>query len=174
MNKRTALAGILGGVALFLYGALMWMVFPVYSSFFPRIPQYGRVQALLSELPLRERVIYQISDWKGSGLKGIVQIVSKTCDSSVNFIAALFLNIAVALIMARLFSLTIPSKKAGLGHAIRFYLGVGAVVHMLWQGVEVIWMSGDFALNAVMFADGLAGFLILGLIASALIKPSKK
>ena len=174
MNKRTVLAGILGGVALFLYGALMWMVFPVYSSFFPRIPQYGRVQALLSELPLKERVIYQISDWKGSGLKGMVQIAAKTCDSPVNFIAALLLNIAVALIVAQLFSSTVSSKNAGLGHAVRFYLGIGAVVHLLWQGVDVIWMNGDFALNAVMFADGLAGFLILGLIASALIKPSKK
>ena len=163
---------MLGGVALFLYGAVMWMVLPVYSSFFPRIPQYGRVQALLSELPLKERVIYQINDWKGSGLKGIVQIASKTCDSPANFLAALLLNMAVALLMAQLYSVASVSK--GAWPAVRFYLGVGLVVHLLWQGVDVIWMNGDFCLNTVMFFDGLGGFLILGLITSFLVKPAKK
>lgn len=174
LNKKIALAGVLGGVAVFLYGALVWMVFPVYTSFFPRIPQYGRVQSMLSELPLKERVVYQISDWKGSGLKGRVQISSPHCDSPATFLAALFLNIAVALLMAYLYTGWGVHKGVGAVHAVRFYVLTGLVVHLLWQGVEVIWMSGGFLLHAVMFFDGLASFLIMGLITSFLVKSAKR
>lgn len=174
LTKKVIYSGALGGTLLFLYGMVIWMATPLYETFFPLIPQYGRVEALLSELPLKESVMYQISDKRKPGLKGTIQIASKNCCSPYTYVSALFLNIAIALLLARYYVLHLATKGAGMAHVLRFYLFVGLVTHGLWQGVQVIWMSGDPVLHGILIADGLIGFLILGWTTGWVLGRAKK
>ncbi|GEM_PF-3344777 len=173
-NKRVIGAGLLGGVLVFVYGLAVWMICPIYKTFFPLIPQYGRVQALLAQLPLKESVMYRIAEWNSPGLKGMVQIASKTCHSPYSFLAGLFLNIGVSLLMIRFYVHHLQTKGSGMTHLIRFYLFVGLITHGLWHGVQVIWMNGDPVLHGILIVDGLVGFLIMGWVAGWILRPAKK
>lgn len=180
MAKRILLAGVLGGVALFLWGGLSHMVLGLGEMGVQALPQQQpTVDAMKASVAKAGLYYFPQGDGKGNlspaetnGPWGIL-IYHPTGASfamSRQLVNECILNIVQALIAAFLLSLA-----TGLGGYVSCVGFVAALGLLAAVGINVeYWNWYGFPANytTATIADKFIGFLIVGLVAAALVKPA--
>jgi len=181
MAKRILLAGVLGGVALFMWGGLAHMVLglgevgiqylpqqqPVMDTLKTSVPQSGfyyfpQADKAGKVLPEKAGGPYGIMIYHTAGAGGVMtgQLV-KEC----------ILNIVMALFAAFLLSLApgLPRYVPRVGFVTLLGLMVGLMTNVQywnWYGFPTNYTLANILENVI-------GFLIVGLIAAAFVKSSE-
>jgi hypothetical protein len=178
MAKRILLAGVLGGFALFIWGGLAHMVLglgmvgiqnlpqqePVMDSlkaavpqsgfyFFPQVDGAGKVAADKTGGP------YGIMIYHSAGAGGIMtgQLV-KECA----------LNIVMAVFAA--FVLSLATGLTGYGSRVGLVTLLGLMVGLMTNVQYWNWYGFPMNYTLVGIFNDIVGFLIVGLIAAAMVK----
>ena len=179
MAKRILLAGILGGIALFFWGGLSHMALG--------LGEVG-VQALSQQQPALDGMKASVAgpgfyyfpqgDGKGNlspaetnGPWGILIYHPSGASSAMSrqLMNECILNIVQALIAAFLLSLALG--LGGYGSRVGFVAGLGLLAAI---GVNLeywIWYGFPANYTFATVADKFIGFLIVGLVAAAIVKP---
>jgi len=177
MTKKILLGGILGGLALFMWGGLSHMVIglgevgiqniqkPVYDSMRASITQHGFY-------------MFPESDGKGNikdeykgGPIGILIYKPTGAGASMTgqLINETILNIIQALIAAYLLSLTTKLGRYPQRVGFVFVLGILSAIatnieYWNWYGFPSAYTTGAIV-------DKLIGFMVVGLVVAAFVKP---
>ncbi len=175
---KIILGGILGGLALFMWGGLSHMALglgsvgmqsiqrPVYDSMKTSIPQAGFYFIPESDMKGNIKDEYKggptgilIYKLTGAGASMTGQLVNET-----------ILNIIQALIAAYLLSLT--AKLTRYPQRVGFVFALG-ILSAIATNVEY-WIWYGFPSNYTMAAmvDKLIGFMVVGLVVAAFVKPA--
>jgi len=178
MAKRILLAGVLGGLALFLWGGLSHMVLglgnvgiqnlpqqqPVMDALKAAVPQSGfyffpQVDAAGKVAPEKAGGPYGIMIYHSAGAGGIMtgQLVNEC-----------ILNIVLALFAAYLLSLAsgLTGYVSRVGFVTLLGLTVGLMTHVQYWN----WYGFPLSYTVTSIAIAVIGFLIVGLIAAAIVK----
>lgn len=180
MNKRILLAGLLGGVALFLWGGVSHMVLGLGETGVRFLPQQATVvDAMKASVPQSGFYYFPQADSSGklrpedeNGPHGILIYHPAGASSTMSrqLVNECILNIVQALVAAFLLSLA-PGLRGYISRvgfvALAGLLAGAAMSIELWN-----WLGFPANYTLGMIADRLIGFLIVGLIAAAFIKPA--
>jgi large-conductance mechanosensitive channel len=180
MSKRILLAGLVGGVALFFWGFLSHAVLGLGQVGMRFLPQeQAVVEPLKAAVPQRGLYYFPQEDAEGKiapdkagGPYGIL-IYHPTGASPMmtgQLINEFILNVIQALIAAFLLSLAVGLTGYASRVGVVFVLGVLSglatnVEYWNWYG-----FPANYTLAAVV--DEIIGFLVVGLIVAALVKPA--
>jgi hypothetical protein len=179
MTKRILLAGIAGGLALFLWGGFSHMVLRLGEVGVRPLPEpKAAVDALRSSVPRAGFYFFPPVDSAGKmsaedmgGPNGILIYHPSGASPAMGRALATecILNIVQALIAAVLLSLVsgLPGYLARAGFVVLAGLLGGAALaieHWNWYGFPT-----DYTLGFI--ADRLVGFFLVGLIVAAFVKP---
>jgi len=180
MAKRVLLAGVLGGVALFFWGGLSHMVLGLGELGVQGLPQQQpTVDAMQASIAKPGLYFFPQGDGKGhlssaetNGPWGILVYHPSGASVAMSRQLAIecLLNIGQALIAA--FLLYLALGLSGYLSRVGFVAALGLLV-AIGQSVEY-WNWYGFPANytAATIADKFIGFLIVGLIAAAVVKPA--
>ncbi|HEY1265256.1 MAG TPA: hypothetical protein VGF06_17130 [Terriglobales bacterium] len=180
MAKRVVLAGILGGVALFVWGGLSHMALGLGSVGVQNIqrPVYDAMKATISQPGF---YFFPESDMRGTikdeykgGPIGILIFKPTGAGASMGsqLVNEVILNIVQALLAAFLLSLAVTLAHYPKRVGFVFVLGVLSAIatnieYWNWYGfpASYTWAS---------IVDKLIGFMIVGLVVAAIVKPPAK
>lgn len=180
MGKRILLAGVVGGVALFFWGFLSHAVLPLGQVGIQNLPQDRTVvESLKAAIPTAGLYFFPPMDASGgmaadqiNGPHGILVYHPSGASAMMTgeLVNEFILNVIQALIAAYLLSLA--TGLAGYTSRVGLVLILG-VLSALATNVEY-WNWYKFPANYTLaaMADDILGFLVVGLIVAALVKPS--
>jgi hypothetical protein len=188
MNVRMLMAGVLGGVILFLWGFLAWVVLPVHKPTMHEIPgQDSLIAALHSALP--QKGVYpfpsmsmkspspeETKQWEERYRKGpIGMIVYDPAGSepmmpkqmAIGFIINIISAFFVAWFLARSTAMQASYLKrvAYCGMYGIFIVAASTLVMWNWFGEPGDWVTG-------LIIDNIVGWALAGFGIAALMKPS--
>ena len=177
MAKRILLAGIVGGIALFMWGGLSHLVLGLGAVGIQYLPQQQPVMdALKSSVPSSGFYFFPQMDTggkvpadKAGGPYGIMIYHASGAGGAMTgqLVNECLLNIVLALLAAFLLSRTaFPGYVSRVGFVTLLGLTVGVMTNVEY------WNWYGFPLNYTLASIAIAvvGFLIVGLIAAAFIK----
>lgn len=180
MAKRILLAGILGGVALFFWGGLSHMALGLGEVGVQGLPQQqATLNGMKASIENPGLYYYPQGDGKGhlsptemNGPWGILIYHPSGASFAMSryLTNECILNIVQALIAA--FLLSLATGLGGYVSRVGFVAGVGLLAAM---GISVeYWNWYGFPANYTVatVADKFIGFLIVGLVAAAFVKPA--
>ncbi|MGD0568549.1 MAG: hypothetical protein ABSA78_09100 [Candidatus Sulfotelmatobacter sp.] len=180
MAKRILLAGVLGGIALFMWGGLAHMVLGLGMVGIQNLPQPQPVMDALKASTQQSGFYFfppadaagKVAPDKVGGPYGIMiyQAAGAGAPMTGQMLTECALDIVMALFAA--FVLSLASGLTGFASRVGFVTFLGLMVGLM-TNVQY-WNWYGFPLNyteVAVFMD-IVGFLIVGLIAAALVKPS--
>jgi hypothetical protein len=180
MAKRILLAGILGGIALFLWGGLSHMALGLGEIGVQALPQQqSTVDAMKASIAKSGFYFFPHGDTsrnltpaEANGPWGILIYHPTGASFAMSHLLVneCILNIVQALLAAFLLSLA-----TGLGGYVSRVGFVAALGLLATIGISIeYWNWYGFPANytAATVADKFVGFLIVGLVAAALIRPA--
>jgi len=181
MAKRILLAGVLGGLALFMWGGLAHMVLGLGEVGIQFLPQQPPVMDALKTTTAQSEMYFfpqvdksgNVSAQQAGGPWGIL-IYHPSGASGMRpgqLVNECILNIVVALFAASLLSLATGlnsyPKRAGFVTLLGVTVGIMTNLEYLnWYGFPL-----NYTLANIL--EVVIGFLIVGLIAGALVKSSE-
>ena len=177
MAKRIILAGVLGGVALFLWGGVSHMMIGLGNVGMQNIqrPVYDAMKASIAQPGL---FFFPESDMKGNikdeykgGPIGI--LVFKPTGAGASMTGQLtnevILNIVQALLAA--FLLAFAAKLARYPQRVGFVFVLG-ILSAIATNIEYWnWYGFPASFTLASIVDKLIGFMVVGLIVAAIVKP---
>jgi len=178
--KRILLAGVLGGIGLFLWGGLSHMVIGLGEVGVRNLPQAQTVvEALRTTTPQSgfyffphvDETSQKMAPEAVGGPWGIV-IYHPTGASMMmtgQLVNECLLNIVQALILA--FLLTLAPGLTGYVSRVGFVVLIGFLAGITTNVEYWNWYGFPANYTAAIVADRLVGFLVVGLIAAAFVKP---
>jgi hypothetical protein len=180
MTKRILIAGILGGVALFFWGGLSHMVLGLGETGIQYLPQQAPVmQALQASVPQSGFYYFPQADASGKppaeqvgGPHGFL-IYHPTGASAMmtgQLVNECILNIVQALIAA--FLLSLASGLTGYVSRVGFVALIGVLTGMATNIEYWNWYGFPANYTAGIVADKVIGFLVVGLVVAAFVKPA--
>jgi hypothetical protein len=180
MAKRILLAGILGGLAFFFWGGLAHTVLglgtvgiqnlpqqqPVLDTLKASVPQSGfylfpQVDAAMKLPPEKVGGPYGIMIYHASGAGAPM---------TGQLITECILNIVLALLAASLLALA-PGLR-GYGSRVGFVTLLGLAIGLMTHVQYWNWYGFPLSYTVASIFIAVFGFLIVGLIAAALVKPA--
>jgi len=178
--KRILLAGILGGLGLFVWGGLSHMVLGLGEVGVRGLPQQ---QAVLDTLrastpeagfyyfPQPDSAMKLPADQIG-GPHGILIFhpTGATLAMGGMLTKECILNIVQALILA--FLLSLAPGLSGYMSRVGFVVLIGVLAGITTNVEYWIWYGFPSKYTAGIVSDRIVGFLIVGLVAAALVKPA--
>jgi hypothetical protein len=178
MTKSILLGGILGGIALFMWGGLSHMALGLGNVGIENI-QKPVYDVMKTSIPRQGFYFFPESDMKGTikdeykgGPVGILIYKPTGAGASMTgqLINEAILNIVQALIAAFLLSLTTKLSRYPERVGFVFLLGIlGAIATNIeywnWYG-----FPSNYTMGAIV--DKLVGFLVVGLVVAAFVKPT--
>ncbi len=178
MAKRILFGGILGGLALFMWGGLSHMVIGLGQVGMQNIqkPVYDSMKATISQGGF---YFFPESDMKGTikdeyknGPVGILIFKPTGAGAPITgqLINEAILNIIQALLAAYLLSLAVKLTRYPQRVGFVFVLGIlGAIATNIeywnWYG-----FPSTYTMGAIV--DKLIGFMVVGLVVAAFVKPT--
>jgi hypothetical protein len=182
--KRILIAGLLGGLAVFVWGFISWAALPWHNATMPNLPnEEAVVEALRNNIAATG--VYQFPGmpaneadskaWAEKYQRGPFGVLIYTAQgtnpmSLKPFIGGLILNFITAMLVAYLLSLT-GNNLAGFGQRLLFVALIGIfaalVSHIsLWN-----WMFIPTGYSLVMAVDLVIAWVLAGLVIAWRIKP---
>jgi hypothetical protein len=185
--KKTLIAGLVGGVILFVWSFLAWTVFPLHEPSLHRMTNEDAVIAALQP-QLRDKAVYMFP--KGPGMSadkatmdawtekmrrgptGLIFYDPQGSDPMMasQMVIGLILDILsaalIAWFLARSTAMT-ASFLARAAYCAMFAIFVSVYTHLMswnWMGYPV-----DFTVGLIL--DGIIGCFLAGLGIAAIIKP---
>jgi len=179
MTNRILLAGVLGGLALFLWGGLAHMVLGLGSVGIQNLPQQQTVMdTLKASVPQSGFYFFpqvdsagKVPPDKASGPYGIMIYHSAGAGGAMGgqLVNECILNIVLALLAAFLLSLT--SGLAGYVPRVGFVTVLGLTVGLMTHVEYWNWYGFPLSYTVTSIAMNVIGFLLVGLIAAAFVTP---
>lgn len=179
MAKRILLAGVLGGLALFLWGGLSHMVLGLGDAGMQYLPQQQPVmQALQASVPQSGFYMFPQGDKAGNlpadkigGAHGLL-IYHPSGASGMRpgqLLNECILNIVLATLAAYLLSLA--PGLSGYAARVGFIVVVGLITTLMTHVEYWNWYEFPVTYTVANIFDNIVGFLIVGLVAAAFVKP---
>jgi hypothetical protein len=180
MAKQILLAGILGGIALFVWGGLAHQVLGLGSVGVQTLPQQQPVMDALKAASPASGFYYfpqadasgRVAPEKAGGPAGILIYQSTGAGKPLGgqLINEGILNIVLALFAAWLVSLAsgLTSYVARVG----FVTLLGVPVALMSNVESWNWYGYPLNYTAATILENLIGFLVVGLVAAAFVKPA--
>jgi len=179
MAKRILLAGVLGGLALFMWGGLAHMVLGLGTVGIQYLPQAQPVMdTLKASVPQSGFYFFPQMDAAGKvppdkagGPYGIMIYHNAGAGGSMGgqLVNECLLNIVLAIFAAFLLSLApgLNGYVPRVGFVTLLGIVVGSMVNLEYWN----WYGFPLSYTVAAIAEVVIGFLIVGLIAAALVKP---
>jgi hypothetical protein len=178
MAKRILLAGVLGGFALFVWGGLAHTVLGLGTVGLKFLPQQQPVmETLKASVPQPGFYFFPQTDFgmtlppaEVGGPYGIMiyHVAGAGGSMAGQLVNELILNVALALLAAYLLSLAtgVTGYMARVGFVTALGLIVGLMVNVQYWN----WYGFPMSYTVAAIFVAVVGFLLIGLIAAALIK----
>ena len=182
MAKQILLAGVLGGIALFMWGGLAHDVLSLGSVGIQTLPQQQPVMDALKAASPQSGFYYfpqadasgRVAPEKAGGPAGILIYQSSGAGKPLTgqLINEAVLNIVLALFAAWLLSLAsgITSYVGRVG----FVMLLGLPVALMSNVESWNWYGYPLNYTAATIIENLIGFLVVGLVAAAFVKPARQ
>jgi hypothetical protein len=181
MAKRILLAGVLGGLALFLWGGLTHMVLPLGAVGMDYLPQQQPVmQTLQASVPQSGFYMFPQGDKAGNlpadqvgGAYGML-IYHPSGAASLRpgqLLNECILNIVLALLAAYLLSLA--PGLGGYAARVGFVVVAGTITALMTHVQYWNWYGFPISYTLANIFQNMVGFLIVGLVAAAFVKPTE-
>lgn len=178
MAKRILLAGVLGGFALFVWGGLAHTVLGLGQVGIQYLPQQQPVMTTLKAsvpqagfyfFPQPDKSMKFPADEIG-GPYGIMIYHAAGAGGSMagQLLSELVLNVVLALLAAYLLSLA--TGLTGYGARVGFVTGVGLIAGLITNVQYWNWYGFPQSYTLAAIFVVVVGFLLIGLIAAALVK----
>jgi hypothetical protein len=194
MNRRILLGGVLGGIMMFVWGALSHMVLGLGDASIRKIPNESAVLAVLRD-NIREPGFYffpgmgQTSgmskeqseaaqkEWFEkirTGPNGILVYQPQGAEalSPKQLIIELCTNIAAGLLAALLLAFAVPSLP-GYGGRVLFVTALGVLAVIMVNVPYWNWYGFPTNFTLCELADQVIGSALAGAVMAAIIKPAK-
>jgi hypothetical protein len=178
MAKRILLAGILGGFALFIWGGMSHMVLGLGMVGIQNLPQPQPVMdALKAATPQSGFYFFPPADAAGKvapdkagGPYGIMIYHAAGAGAAMTgqLVKECALNIVMALFAA--FMLSLASGVTGFVSRVGFVTMLGLMVGLMTNVQYWNWYGFPMNYTVVAVFNDVVGFLIVGLIAAAVVK----
>ncbi len=193
MMKRIVLGGIAGGVVLFVWGAVAWMVLPLHTPTLKTFPNEDAVRTVLRET-VKEPGFYYFPGYPygqsmskeeeaaamrafeqkhRAGPLGIMVYRSQGAEPMETgaFVTGFILQVAVALVAAWLLSLA-AGNLTSYGARVQFVTVLGAFAALAVDLQYWNWLSFPTDYTIGMVADHVIGWFLAGLALAAIVKPA--
>lgn len=180
MAKRILLAGVLGGLGLFFWGAISHTVLGLGDAGMQYLPQsQATMQSLAATVPQSGFYAFPQGDRPGTlrpdqvgGPYGILIYHSSGAPAGMGgqLLNEFILNVGVALLAA--FLLSLASGLGSYGARVGFVFVVGAIAGSMNHIEYWNWYGYPSKFTLASILDNLIGFLVIGLIAAAFVKPA--
>jgi hypothetical protein len=193
MMKRIVLAGIVGGVVLFVWGAVAWMVVPLHTPTIKTLPNEDAIRSVLREA-VKEPGVYSIpgypqgqsmskqeaaaamSSFEAKHRAGPVGVLvlrpqgGEPMEARV-FLSGFILQVAVAAVAAWLLSLAAGNLRS-YGARVQFVTVLGAFAALAVDLQYWNWWAFPTDYTIGMVADHVIGWFLAGLALAAIVKPA--
>ncbi len=190
--KRIAIAGVAGGIVVFIWSFVSWMFIPWHQMeqlpgesaiaeamrkaevpsgayFLPYVDQ----KALTAMTPEDRKAAEDA--WEEAHRRGPVALIMYESEGSspmpiMGFITGIILDVVIAAIAAFLLSMAAPAIPSFVGRVLfivllGFYTAVGSNL-MDWN-----WMNYPLGFSLQLAGDSIVTSLLLGLVLAVIIKP---
>lgn len=180
--KKTLLAGLVGGIIVFFWGAVSWMALPFHSASLNNMPQpSAEVESFLADLG--ESGIYhfpglppsndQMAEYTERMRRGprVTKMVYRAEGSEpflpANFVINISSSIGAALVAAALLA---AAGIAGYGRRVLFVAALGLFATLAQTVPSWVWWSypTDFAIAEVV--DALMAWALAGLAIARIVR----
>ncbi|MDQ3023769.1 MAG: hypothetical protein M3R04_05200 [bacterium] len=193
MNGKVLLAGLLGGIVLYVWGGLVWTVLPAVGlDLHPVTPLAGPEEAVtaLDQLKVDEGVYYGAFIKPGSpeGEEMDMAHIDETKPAiafmvwrpqGINpaamtpmFIGGFLLAFLQALLAAFLLNIAAPVIRNGYGGRVLFVVWLGIFASLVVHAMYANWMMFPMGYTLGMIADTVISWLLVGLLLATLIRPA--
>jgi hypothetical protein len=180
MAKRILLAGVLGGIALFIWGGLAHMVLGLGMVGVQNLPQPQPVMDALKASTQQSGFYFfppadaagKVAPDKAGGPYGIMiyNAAGAGAPMTGQMITECALNIVMALFAA--FMLSLASGPTSFVSRVGFVTVLGLMVGLMTNVQYWNWYGFPLNYTEVAIFMDIVGFLIVGLIAAVFVKPS--
>jgi hypothetical protein len=173
---RTILAGVLAGVAMFIWSGIANLALPIGTTGVSRAPDEAQVQAAL-HAALGERsglyvVPYSAMTAKApSGPAAVVEYLGRGEPFGITP-AKLATEFAVELVMAVLAAILLSlTRLSGFVPRVAFVLALGVFAAVMTNASNMIWFAfpADYTLGYAFIL--LVGYLVAGVVIAAVVRP---
>src|SRR5437667_2700950 len=185
MLKRIVIAAVVGGVVMFVWGAVAWMVLPLHTSTVKDVPNEDELRAVVRK-NVTEPGFYAVPGWgeakadqKGwetkyrEGPRILAVLLPQGGDPMM---ASTYVKGFAIDVLAALFAAWLLSKAVGglnsYGARVQFVtvtgLFAGIAVHLAYWN----WLEFPTNYTIAYLADITIGWLLTGLAISAIVKPT--
>jgi hypothetical protein len=179
MAKKILLAGVLGGVALFMWGGLSHMVLGLGDTGIQALPQQDMVMGALKASTSQSGFYFfpnmdanrNLPADKVGGAYGIViyHPLGASAAMGGHLVNEFVLNVVLALLAAYLLSLA--TSLSGYAARVGFVAVLGLTVTLMTHVEFWNWYGFPMNYTVANIFDNIIGFLIVGLVAAAFVKP---
>ena len=181
MMKRILLGAVIGGVVMFVWGALAWMALPLHTATVKSIPNEDALRAVIRD-NVKSPGFYALPGWTANreeqeqkyrqGPRGALVLwpgggepyMAKT------FVTGFVLDVLAAFVAAWLLSKAVGGL-ASYGARVQFVavtgLFAGIVTHLAYWN----WMEFPPDYTVAYLADLVIGWTLVGLVLAAIVKP---
>lgn len=163
-------AGLAGGIALFVWGVVSWMVLPVHKATLRTLPDEGRVVEALRESGT-DRGLYLVP---GDPAKGGPQalVVYDPAGSPPNrmfrpMVLGLLASIVAAMLSASVLAWT---RISGFAGRMLLVVSFGVFAWLLGPATEWIWFHYPTGHALAMLLDAVLGWAIVGAVQTGILK----
>lgn len=193
--KKIVFAGILGGIILWVWGFLSWVVLPLHQSAMHAVPNETEIIAALGRsLPEKGTYVFPMMPKGDAGLQGAAQEAAMAAYMQKyqsgptgmifydpagkdpfmlnQMIAGLLIFMLSAGIVAWLLSRSTAIAESFLSRVI--YCGmVGTLIAIGCYLSDWNWMGFSFDWTKALMVDSIVGWLLAGLGISAIVKQKR-
>lgn len=179
MAKRILLAGLVGGFALFMWGYVSHMFLGLGDAGMQYLPQQQPVvQALTAAVPQAGLYMFPQGDAAGNlpadqigGPHGLLIYHPSGASGMMGkqLVNEFILNVVMALLAAYLLSLA-PGLTSYISR-VGFVAALGLVAALMINIEYWNWYGFPTTFTVASIADKFIGFLVIGLVAAAFVKP---
>lgn len=186
--RRVFVAGLLGGLAAFAWGALSWGVLPLRTAKFVNIPDEAAVIDVLKGrlgdegvyhypgFPRATATAAQEAEWRrrlemGPLVPMLVYLPSGARPFGVALIGELLMVVGAATIAAWLLSLAAPSLRGFTARA-GFVAAIGVVSAIVTHGADWNWSSIPSRYALIASIDLMLEWVLVGLVLAWRLAPA--
>ncbi len=183
---RIILGAVFGGLTLFAWGMVSWMVLPWHTATLRPMPREAVVVPALREGVLRTGAYYfpamphetddetTMAAWMKRHEEGPLGMVWYRAEGATPmapgvFVKGMILNVIVAALAAALLSAASARLRAYLSRVL-FVSGIAVIGALISYGSLWVWMFAPTDYVVVMGADMIVGWTLMGLVMAAIVR----